>query len=67
MAKSISWSQPDWAHISLDEDITKGRPKNKQFNSIQVYLYSAFQRRKCCKAALQKCKFVHYILLLFFL
>ncbi len=34
MAKSISWSQPDWAHISLDEDITKGTQKQTiQFDS----------------------------------
>ncbi len=52
MAKSISWSQPDWAHITLDEDITKDRPTNKQqLNSIQVYLYSAFQRCKSLQSS----------------
>ncbi len=30
MAKSISWSQPDWACISLAEDKTKGRKTHKQ-------------------------------------
>ncbi len=31
MAKSISWSQPDWACISLAEDKLKTeRPANKQ-------------------------------------
>ncbi len=30
MAKSISWSQPDWACISLVEDKTKGRKTHKQ-------------------------------------
>ncbi len=30
MAKSISWSQPDWACISLAEDKTKGRKTRKQ-------------------------------------
>ncbi len=29
-AKSISWSQPDWACISLAEDKTKGRKTHKQ-------------------------------------
>ncbi len=30
MAKPISWSQPDWACISLAEDKTKGRQTHKQ-------------------------------------
>ncbi len=30
MAKSISWSQPDWACISLAENKTKGRKTHKQ-------------------------------------
>ncbi len=30
MAKSVSWSQPDWACISLAEDKTKGRKTHKQ-------------------------------------
>ncbi len=30
MAKSISWSQTDWACISLAEDKTKGRKTHKQ-------------------------------------
>ncbi len=30
MAKSISWSQPDWACISLAEDKIKGRKTHKQ-------------------------------------
>ncbi len=30
MAKSISWSQPNWACISLAEDKTRGRKTHKQ-------------------------------------
>ncbi len=30
MAKSISWSQPDWAWISLAEDKIKVRKTHKQ-------------------------------------
>ncbi len=36
MAESISWSQPDWACISLAEDKTKGRKTNKQTNKQQL-------------------------------
>ncbi len=67
MAKSISWSQPDWAHISLDEDITKGRPKNNNSIRFKFICIVLFKDANRCKAALQKIKFVHYILLLFFL
>ncbi len=35
-----------------------------QFNSIQVYLYSAFYDTNCCKAALQEIKFLQYIYIL---
>ncbi len=31
------------------------------FNSIQVYLYSAFHDTNLCKAALQEIKFIQYI------
>ncbi len=30
MAKSITWSQPEWACISLVEDKTNGRKNHKQ-------------------------------------
>ncbi len=46
MAKSISWSQPDWACISPAEDKTKGRKTHKQTSQLQQRPGKASQMRK---------------------
>ncbi len=45
-AKSISWSQPDWACISLAEDKTKDRKPHKHNNWSQQRPGKASQKRK---------------------
>ncbi len=42
LAKSISWSQPDWARISLAEDKTKDRKTHEQ-KTTEVSLSKAWQ------------------------
>ncbi len=37
MAKSISWSQPGWACISLAEDKTEGKKTPKESTTVVSY------------------------------
>ncbi len=48
MAKSISWSQPNWACISFAENKTKGRKthKQKQLKSAAVKVWPSITKEE---------------------